>query len=70
VPDTLPRLVPIKDHQRGRKNGPFPIHHYFVWLEQVIAANISSLFYRLKVFDVHPFRIIRDAEMEIQKSKR
>jgi len=68
VPDTLPRLVPIKRSSGGvRKNGTIPYHHYFVWLEQVIAANISSLFSGLKVVDVHPFRIIRDAEMEIQE---
>ena len=68
VPDTLPRLVPIKRSSGGvRKNGTIPYHHYFVCLEQVIAANISSLFSGLKVVDVHPFRIIRDAEMEIQE---
>jgi polyphosphate kinase len=68
VPDTLPRLVPIKRSSGGaRKNGTIPHHHYFVWLEQVIAANISSLFSGLKVIDVYPFRIIRDAEMEIQE---
>jgi polyphosphate kinase len=68
VPDTLPRLVAIKRSSGGaRKNGTIPHHHYFVWLEEVIAANISSLFSGLKVVDVHPFRIIRDAEMEIQE---
>ena len=67
VPDTLPRLLPIKRSSGGeRKNGTIP-HHYFVWLEQVIAANISSLFPGMEVVDVHPFRIIRDADMEIQQ---
>jgi polyphosphate kinase len=68
VPDTLPRLVPIKRSSgNARKNGTIPHHHYFVWLEQVITANISSLFYGLKVIDVQPFRIVRDADMEIQE---
>ncbi len=45
VPDTLPRLVPIKRSSGSvRKDGTVPYHHYFVWLEQVIAANSSSLF--------------------------
>jgi polyphosphate kinase len=68
VPDTLPRLLPIKKSSGGtRKNGTIPFHHYFVWLEQVIAGNISSLFPGMKVMEAHPFRIIRDAEMEIQE---
>jgi polyphosphate kinase len=68
VPDTLPRLLPIKRSSGSvRKNGTVPYHHYFVWLEQVIAANISSLFPGMKVVETHPFRIIRDADMEIQE---
>jgi polyphosphate kinase len=68
IPDTLPRLWPIKKSSGGaRKDGTVPYDHYFVWLEQVIAANISSLFLGLEVIESHPFRIIRDAEMAIQE---
>jgi polyphosphate kinase len=68
VPDTLPRLVPIKRSSGGaRKDGTIPRHHYFVWLEQVIAANIELLFPGMQVVAVHPFRTIRDADMEIQE---
>jgi len=68
VPDTLPRLLPIKRSSGGeRKDGAIAHHHYFVWLEQVISANISLLFPGMEVVDVHPFRIIRDADMEIQE---
>ena len=68
VPDTLPRLVPIKRSSGGeRKDGTIPRHHYFVWLEQVIAANIKLLFPGMHVVSVHPFRTIRDADVEIQE---
>ena len=68
VPDTLPRLVPIKRSSGGeRKDGTIPRHHYFVWLEQVIAANIELLFPGMHVVSVHPFRTIRDADVEIQE---
>ena len=68
VPDTLPRLVPIKRSSGGvRKDGTIPHHHYFVWLEQVIAANLVSLFPGLEVVAAYPFRIIRDADIEIQE---
>lgn len=68
VPDTLPRLVPIKRSSGAvRKDGTVPHHHYFVWLEQLIMANLSGLFPGLEVVAVYPFRIIRDADVEIQE---
>ncbi len=68
VPDTLPRLVPIKRSSGAtRKDGTIARHHYFVWLEQVIAANVSMLFSGMEVLSVHPFRVIRDADVEIQE---
>ena len=68
VPDTLPRLVPIKRSSGSvRKDGTIPHHHYFVWLEQLIAANLGSLFPGLEVVAAYPFRIIRDADVEIQE---
>jgi polyphosphate kinase len=68
VPDTLPRLVPIKKSSGGlRKDGTIAHHHYFVWLEQVIAHNLADLFPGLEVVAAHPFRILRDADIEIQE---
>ena len=68
VPDTLARLVPIKRSSgSARKDGTIPHHHYFVWLEQVITANLASLFPGLEVVAAYPFRIIRDADVEIQE---
>jgi polyphosphate kinase len=68
VPNTLPRLVPIKRSSGGvRKDGTVPYNHYFVWLEQVILANLATLFPGMEVIESHPFRIIRDADMAIQE---
>lgn len=68
VPDTLPRLIPIKKSSgSARKDGTIPHHHYFVWLDQVIAANLDGLFPGLEVVSAHPFRIVRDADIEIQE---
>jgi len=68
VPNTLPRLVPIKRSSGSvRKDGTVPYYHYFVWLEQVILANIASLFPGMEVIESHPFRVIRDADMAIQE---
>lgn len=68
VPNTLPRLVPIKRSSGSvRKDGTVPYYHYFVWLEQVISANLASLFPGMEVIEAHPFRVIRDADMVIQE---
>jgi polyphosphate kinase len=68
VPDTLPRLVPIKRSSGNvRKDGTIPFHHYFVWLDQLIIANLQSLFPGMEVASAHLFRILRDADVEIQE---
>ena len=68
IPDTLPRLVPLKRSSGGaRTDGTIPHHHYFTWLEQIIIANISTLFVGMEIVSVHPFRIVRDADVEIQE---
>ncbi len=56
VPGTLPRLVPIKRSSGSvRKDGTVPFHHYFVWLEQVIAANLDRLFQGMRVVEFASF---------------
>lgn len=68
VPDTLPRLLPVKRSSGSvRKDGTYPRHHYYVWLEQVIAQNLGALFPGMEVVAAYPFRIIRDADIEIQE---
>ncbi|MFQ5617095.1 MAG: RNA degradosome polyphosphate kinase, partial [Anaerolineales bacterium] len=68
VPSSLPRLMPIKRSSGGvRKDGTVPHHHYFVWIEQAIAANISALFPGVEVIDWYPFRVTRNADFIIQE---
>jgi polyphosphate kinase len=68
VPDTLPQLIPtapvsVKAHKRrGART-----HHELVWIEQVIAANLGTLFPGMQVLEVHPFHVTRDADLEIKE---
>jgi polyphosphate kinase len=39
----------------------------FVWIEQVISANLHSLFPGLEIMESHPFHITRDAEVAIKE---
>ncbi|MEZ4386346.1 MAG: polyphosphate kinase 1 [Candidatus Krumholzibacteriia bacterium] len=68
VPSSLPRLVPLKRSSGGeRRDGTIPFHHWFVWLEQVIAANLQHLFPGMTILESAAFRVIRDADIEIQE---
>lgn len=68
VPDSLPRLVPLvtglrhaKVSETARAGGKY------VWLEQLIAANLDLLFPGMEIVEAYPFRVTRDAEVAIQE---
>jgi len=56
VPPALPRLVPV-----GIPS------FTFVWIEQVIAAHLSMLFPGFDVWESYPFRVLRDADLELRE---
>ncbi|MBL8212032.1 MAG: polyphosphate kinase 1 [Bryobacterales bacterium] len=62
VPDSLPQLLPL---QRARRAGSRPLS--FVWIEQVIQANVQQLFPGMEIVESHPFHITRDADSAIQE---
>ncbi len=57
VPTSLPRLIPLVEGRR------------FVWLEDVIAANLGLLFPGHEILEAYTFHVIRDADMEIQEDE-
>ncbi|MGQ0603267.1 MAG: RNA degradosome polyphosphate kinase, partial [Anaerolineales bacterium] len=68
VPNTLPRLVPLKRSSGAtRKDGTVPHNHYFVWLEQVMAAHLQALFPGMQIVEAHPFHVTRDADIVIKE---
>jgi polyphosphate kinase len=64
---TQPRLVPISAAGEPPDEGAIRPAQTFVWVEQIIAANLSRLFPGMEIVEVHPFRITRDADMVIQE---
>jgi polyphosphate kinase len=67
VPNTLPRLLkvpPPADAPGISGQDAFEVH--LVWLEQVIVEHLPRLFPGMQVLDACPFRVTRDAEVEIQ----
>lgn len=67
VPATLPRLVPLNPLDPDELLPPAT--QKFIWLEQVIAANLDRLFPGMDVLAAHPFRITRNTDMEIQEEE-
>ncbi len=59
VPNVLPRFVKI----------PETDDHTFVPLEQVIAHNLDALFPGMEILSYYPFRITRDAELDIEEEE-
>lgn len=55
LPPNVPRLIPVK----------CDAGHCFVLLEEVVAAHIESLFPGMHVVECQPFRITRDADIEL-----
>lgn len=62
VPNATPRLLPL-DPILGTDDGTLS----FVWLEDVIAANLDLLFPGMEVQDAQFFRVTRSAETAIQE---
>ena len=65
VPGTLPRLISLDLMGLHSEDGSIRM----VWLEDVIGANVASLFPGCDVLQVFPFRVIRDTDMEIQEDE-
>lgn len=76
LPDeVLPRLVPIPAEEDVEQ-------HYellgltttgastmFVWLEEIVAANLDLLFPEMEVVAAYPFRVTRDADIEVEEDQ-
>ena len=58
VPPVVPRLVPVDEEKLK-----------FTLVEEVIEANIHSLFPRMRLGKGHLFRVTRDADVEIRDDK-
>lgn len=70
VPEVLPRLIPLPSELCPPVSDlPTSRYHCFVWLEQVIAEHIDQLFPGMNVVEVYPFRVTRNADVEIEEDE-
>src|SRR3989339_1050149 len=71
VPNILPRLMQvdsiIKPEKKIQANGQFSAK--FIWLGDLIKANLSMLFPGMEILEAHRFRITRDTDIELQEDE-
>ncbi|MFK7800763.1 MAG: polyphosphate kinase 1 [Anaerolineae bacterium] len=67
VPSTLPRLVPLNPLDPDELLQPKI--QKFVWLEDVIIANLDRLFPGMVIEQAHPFRVTRNSDLELQEDE-
>lgn len=67
VPDSLPPFISLRAKKKSLKRHRLQETEEFVWLEQVIATNLSALFRGMEIIEAHPFHVTRDADIEIQE---
>lgn len=67
VPSTIPSLVPIKPLAPDEL--VLPDEQHFVWVDEIIAANLDRLFPGMEIEATYPFRVTRNTDMEIQEEE-
>ena len=71
VPNVFPRFLPVPSDGKTTALSP-PSKESptdFVWIEKAIAANLNSLFPGLDVQAVYPFRVTRDASVDVKDAE-
>ena len=70
IPNILPRLIRIDEilpQKSSTSDDDFAVT--YIWLDDLIKNNISSLFPGLEVISAHKFRITRNTDLEIQEDE-
>lgn len=69
VPQALPRFVPVHEIVSKFLGKKTPRRQQFVSLEELISANMGVLFPGTQILEAHPFRVTRNADMEIEEDE-
>src|SRR5208282_5976163 len=67
IPNSIPQLVAVELPREKASDRKHPVRQCFVWLEQLIVANLEMLFPGMTILEAHPFHVTRDADTAIQE---
>ncbi len=68
VPIVLPRLVNLRNILRTY-GGPPVENDMLVWMEDMIAGNLDLLFPGMEVIESHPFRVLRNTDIDYEQEQ-
>ena len=70
IPGILPRLLQVDEIIKdGKRKNNDKTSARFVWIEDLIKQNLSTLFPGMEILESHLFRITRDTDLEIQEDE-
>jgi polyphosphate kinase len=69
VPNILPRLMQIDKIISPDKNCATHFSVKYIWLGNLIKANLNLLFPGMEILEAHRFRITRDTDIELQEDE-
>jgi polyphosphate kinase len=73
VPQLYPRLIAIPNEEAVDEMAELGLYvedsTNFVWIEEVVRANLDLLFPGIEILAAHPFRVTRDADPEIREDE-
>ncbi len=70
VPDNLPRLIRIDDHNDSDQSGNStdqPVSYRYITMENLMMAHLDLLFPGMTIREVHEFRITRNEDIELDE---
>ncbi|BBG04122.1 MULTISPECIES: RNA degradosome polyphosphate kinase [Pseudonocardia] len=67
VPNNVPRLVTVDPPNTDTRAGNRTVT--FLPIEDLIAAHLGDLFTGMDVAEVHPFRVTRNADLEVEEDR-
>jgi len=71
IPNLLPRIMEvdkiINPSRKETSNGSFKAN--FIWLGDLLIANLNLLFPGMEIIEAHRFRITRDTDIELQEDE-
>ncbi len=73
IPGLFPRLMRIPEEEQADSYEALGLKsvsaNNFVWIEEVVIANLDKLFPGMEVVAAYPFRVTRDADLEIEEDE-
>ncbi|MDP3682636.1 MAG: polyphosphate kinase, partial [Ignavibacteria bacterium] len=71
VPNVLPRLLRVDNiiNPLKKKNQGEGFSAKYIWVGDLIKANLHHLFPKMEILEAHRFRVTRDTDIEIQEDE-